>query len=110
MKIASRVMFSIANFFTWIEVLICISGLIVVPLMMNGVIKNTTSYTNQDFVAVIISLAIILFFSLILIGMVRIAKARGSSVAWDILFLFLGILSGNIFYILGGIFGMFAIE
>lgn len=110
MKVASRVMYTIANFFTWIEVLVCITGIIVIPLMMSGVITNNTGYSNQYLQSAVITLAFVLFFSLILIGMVRIAKSRESSVFWDILFLFLGIITGNIFYILGGIFGMFSLS
>lgn len=110
MKVASRVMYTIANFFTWIEVLVCIAGIIVIPLMMSGVITNNTGYSNQYLQSAVITLAFVLFFSLILIGMVRIAKSRESSVFWDILFLFLGIITGNIFYILGGIFGMFSLS
>lgn len=110
MKVASRVMYTIANFFTWIEVLVCITGIIVIPLMMSGVITNNTGYSNQYLQSAVITLAFVLFFSLILIGMVRIAKSRESSIFWDILFLFLGIITGNIFYILGGIFGMFSLS
>lgn len=110
MKVASRVMYTIANFFTWIEVLVCITGIIVIPLMMSGVITNNTGYSNQYLQSAVITLAFVLFFSLILIGMVRIAKSRDSSIFWDILFLFLGIITGNIFYILGGIFGMFSLS
>ena len=110
MKVASRVMYTIANFFTWIEVLVCITGIIVIPLMMSGVITNNNGYSNQYLQSAVITLAFVLFFSLILIGMVRIAKARESSVFWDILFLFLGIITGNIFYMLGGIFGMFSLS
>ena len=110
MKVASRVMYTIANFFTWIEVLVCITGIIVIPLMMSGVITNNTGYSNQYLQSAVITLAFVLFFPLILIGMVRIAKSRESSIFWDILFLFLGIITGNIFYILGGIFGMFSLS
>ncbi len=110
MKVASRVMYTIANFFTWIEVLVCITGIIVIPLMMSGVITNNNGYSNQYLQSAVITLAFVLFFSLILIGMVRIAKSRESSIFWDILFLFLGIITGNIFYMLGGIFGMFSLS
>ena len=37
------------------------------------------------------------------------SKAKGSSKAWDVLFIVLGVLGANIFYILGGIFGLVAI-
>ena len=40
--------------------------------------------------------------------MVRRAKGKNTSKAWDVLFLILGILGGNFFYILGGIFGIVA--
>ena len=108
MKVASRVMYSIANFFNWIVVLTCIAGIVVLPMVMCGVIKNTTQYTNSQLLATVIYLAITLFFTFIVISMVRIAKHRGSSKGWDFLFVILGILSMNIFYVLGGIFGLFA--
>ena len=81
-----------------------------VPLMMRGIVRNDTGLANADLMRVLIAFSIALFFSLLLIMMVRIAKARGSSKAWDFLFIILGILSGNIFYILGGIFGLFALN
>ena len=52
--------------------------------------------------------AVVLISAIIIIAMVRRAKARGTSKAWDVLFIILGALSSNIFYILGGIFGLFA--
>ncbi len=108
MKVASRVMYSIANFFTWIEVLACIAGIVVIPLIMSGIIQNNTGYDNVYLLGMVISLSVVLLFSLLLIGMVRVAKRRGSSAAWDVLFILLGIFGFNIFYILGGFFGLFA--
>ena len=110
MGAASRVMYSIANFFTWIVVLCCIAGIIFFPLTMAGVIANYTSVPTGSLGGYLAYLIVTLIFSLIAISMVRIAKARGTSKAWDILFIILGVLSANPFYVLGGIFGLFALS
>ena len=110
MGVASRVMYSIANFFTWIIVLLCVAGVILLPLAMTGIIENTTGSSNTELLAATIYLGVVLVFSIISISLVRIAKKRGTSKGWDLLFIIIGILCGNIFYILGGIFGIFAIR
>ena len=110
MKVASRVMYTIANFFTWIEVVFYILSIIMVPLMMGGMVRNDTGLGNADLMRGLIAFSIALFFSIVLIMCARVAKTRGSSKAWDFLFIILGILGGNIFYVLGGIFGLFAWE
>ena len=106
MQKASAIMYSIANIFNWI-VLICavigivfsiLGGLNVVPeAAAAGLGFGTLAY----FIIVLIS-------AMIIIAMVRKAKAKGTSKGWDVLFIILGVLSTNIFYILGGIFGLFA--
>ena len=108
MEKASRVMYSIAEFFTWILLLSCIAGITVFSLMLTGVIQNTSDYRTAGLIGAIIYLSIVLFFAFITILMVRRAKASNSSKGWDFLFLILGIFSGNIFYVLGGIFGLVA--
>jgi hypothetical protein len=64
-----------------------------------------TTYLN---VGGIVGYSIILIVAIITIAMVRRAKAAGSSKGWDVLFLILGIIGANIFYFLGGIFGLVA--
>ena len=110
MGTASRVMYSIANFFTWIIVITCLAGIVVFPLMMVGIIDNTSGYSSASLIGVVVYLVIVLIFSLIAISMVRIAKARGTSKGWDLLFVIIGVLAGNIFYVLGGIFGLLALR
>ena len=107
MEKASAVMYSIANFFTWIIVLLCIVGIVFTSLDIAGVMAIFTEgdYSN---ITSLVALIVLLIVSLITIAMVRRAKAKGSSKAWDVLFLILGIVGGNIFYILGGIFGIVA--
>ena len=105
---ASKVMYTIANVFTWIVVLGCVAGLVLFPLVITGVIENTTGNTNTQLIGYIIYLSFVLFFSILAISMVRMAKKSGTSKGWDFLFIILGILGGNIFYLLGGIFGMIA--
>lgn len=108
MEKASRVMYSIANFFTWIVVLICIAGIVLFSLALTNVIPNTTGYGSAELIGSIIWLSVILVVALISIWMVRMAKKKGTSKGWDILFIVIGVLSSNIFYILGGIFGLVA--
>ena len=108
MEKASRVMYSIANFFTWLLLLLCATGIVLFSLMFAGIIPNTSGYEGATLIGAIVYLSIVLFFSFITILMVRRAKAQGSSKGWDVLFLIFGILGGNIFYVLGGIFGLVA--
>ena len=65
-----------------------------------------------DFLGIgtLIYFIIILIGSLITIWMVRRAKDSNSSKGWDVLFLILGLIGGNIFYVLGGIFGLVAVR
>ena len=108
MEKASRVMYSIANFFTWILAILAIAGIVICSLMMANVIPvegDIAAYAN---IGGIVYFAIILIVALITIAMVRRAKAQGSSKGWDVLFIILGVLGANIFYILGGIFGVIA--
>ena len=108
MEKASKVMYSIANFFTWVLVIICIAGIVIFSLMIPGIIPNTSGYNGAGLIGAIIYLSIVLVISLITIAMVRRAKADNSSKGWDFLFIILGVLGGNIFYVLGGIFGLIA--
>ncbi len=109
MERASRVMYSIANLFSWIIVICCIAGIVISSLVLANVIKDMP---DIPFVGSggIVYFAVVLVFSLIAITLVRIAKDRRSSKGWDVLFIVLGVLGNNIFYILGGIFGVIAIR
>ena len=109
MERASRVMYSIANFFSWIIVICCIAGIVISSLVLANVIKDMP---DIPFVGSggIVYFAVVLVFSLIAITLVRIAKDKRSSKGWDVLFIVLGVLGNNIFYILGGIFGVIAIR
>ena len=108
MEKASRVMYSIANFFTWILAILAIAGIVICSLMMANVIPVEGEIAAYANIGGIIYFAIILIVALITIAMVRRAKAQGSSKGWDVLFIILGVLGANIFYILGGIFGLIA--
>lgn len=108
MEKASRVMYSIANFFTWIVVLVCIAGIVICSLMVAKVIPTEGEIAQYANIGGIVFLAIVLIVSFITIAMVRRAKAQGSSKAWDVLFIIFGVLGWNVFYILGGIFGLVA--
>ncbi len=107
MEKASRVMYSIANFFTWILAIIAIVGIVFCGLNIGHVtIPNVD--LSQFSVGMLVYLAIILIIALITIAMVRRAKKQGTSKGWDVLFLILGIFGANIFYFLGGLFGLIA--
>ena len=108
MERASKVMYSIANFFTWILVIISIVGIVFAVLGIVGVIAMEGDLAALAGIGTIVYLAIILVVGLITIAMVRRAKANGSSKGWDLLFMILGIIGGNIFYFLGGLFGLIA--
>ena len=108
MEKASSVMYSIANFFTWIVVVLSIAGIVICSLMIAKVIPAEGEIAQYANISGIILFAIILIVSFVTIAMVRRAKAKDSSKGWDILFIVLGVLGWNIFYILGGIFGLVA--
>ena len=108
MERASKVMYSIANFFTWILVILSIVGIVFAVLGIVGVIAMEGDLAALAGIGTIVYLAIILIVGLITIAMVRRAKANGSSKGWDLLFMILGIIGGNIFYFLGGLFGLIA--
>ena len=104
---ASAVMYSIANFFTWILALLSIAGIVFCSLNIAHVtIPNFD--ISQFTVGTLVYFIIILLVALITISMVRRAKKKGTSKGWDVLFLILGIIGANIFYFLGGLFGLIA--
>lgn len=105
MEKASAVMYSIANFFTWLLVIIAVAGIVFAGLNLAGI--NLPDQLKFG-VGHIVYLVIILIVAFITIAMVRRAKAKGTSKGWDVLFLVLGIIGGNIFYFLGGLFGLIA--
>lgn len=109
MERASRIMYSIANFFTWIIAICAVAGIVLTSLAMAGIINNDF---NIPFIGVggIVYYAIVLIVALITITLVRIAKDKRSSKGWDVLFIILGVLHWNVFYILGGIFGLCAVR
>ena len=108
METASKVMYSIANFFTWIIVILCVAGIVFSSLYMADVLVSKGQFVLD--IRSLISSIVVLIVSLITIWMVRRAKDSKSSKAWDLLFLILGIFGGNIFYVLGGIFGLIAVR
>ena len=107
MERASRVMYSIANFFTWIVVIFAIAGIVFSSLAIVGKLGEGFNVLG---VGTLVYFIILLIISLVTIAMVRRAKAKDSSKLWDVLFIILGFLGNNIFYILGGIFGLVAVR
>lgn len=107
MEKASRVMYSIANFFTWVVVILIIALIVFTSLGMANVIPELKDLPLAN-VGGIVYYALVLIFSLVSIFLVRIAKNKNSSKGWDVLFIVVGVLSWNVFYVLGGIFGVIA--
>ena len=110
MEKASRIMYSIANIFNWIAALCAIALIVLCSLAIAGVLP--ADYNPQGMLGwgYLVYAIVILIACIIIIAMVRRAKASGSSKGWDVLFIILGVFSGNIFYILGGIFGLIAVK
>ena len=106
METASKVMYSIANIFNWIMLVLCILGIVFTSLSLAGALGDFKVAGAS--IAYIIVLAIVLLSCIITIWLVRMAKKKGSSKGWDVLFIVLGILDWNIFYFLGGLFGLIA--
>ena len=101
---ASAVMYSIANFFTWIVVICSVAIIVFSILAITNVMPDLRA--SGFGTGYLIYAIVVLIVSLITIWMVRKAKAKGTSKGWDVLFIVLGVLGWNIFYILGGIFGL----
>lgn len=107
MGVASRVMYTIANVFTWIIAIFCIAGIVFSSFAIVGFMANEIDLSHLG-VGTLVYFIILLIISLITISLVRIAKRKGTSKGWDVLFLILGIIGWNIFYFLGGLFGLIA--
>lgn len=107
MEKASAVMYSIANFFTWILALCAIAGIVFSALALAGVQVGSLDMSQLG-VGSLIWCVVILIVALITISMVRRAKTAGTSKAWDVFFMICGIIGANIFYFLGGLFGLIA--
>ena len=100
MEKASRVMYSIANIFNWILLVLAILGITFAILGGAGVTDTGFGYSYLAYFIVVF------IFALIAILMVKKAKAKNTSKGWDIFFIIIGVFESNIFYILGGIFGV----
>ena len=74
---------------------------------MAHVMKSTDAFGSTKLLVYYI---ITLIVALVEIALVRVAKGKNTSKGWDILFIVLGVLGSNIFYILGGIFGVIAVR
>lgn|SRR5574344_643009 len=104
---ASKIMYKIANVFNWIVVVISLLAIVFSILGMCGVnLGDTKLDTNVGFGTSLFGAIWLFVFAVVLIILTRIAYKSGSGKGWDILFLILGILDGNIFYFLGGLFGL----
>lgn len=106
MENASKVMYKIANVFNWIALVAGLALAVVGLLIGVNVITPDTVSDPDAWIAVMVAGIWFFAFSLLLIILTRIAYKKNSSKGWDILFLILGFLGGDIFYVLGGIFGL----
>jgi uncharacterized membrane protein YhaH (DUF805 family) len=106
MENASKIMYKIANVFNWIELVLGAILAIVAILMGANVIKPDASSDPNGWIALLIVAIWFVAIALILILLTRRAYKAGTSKAWDICFLILGVISGDIFYFLGGLFGI----
>ena len=97
---ASAVMYSIANVFNWIILILSVVGIVF------SILGGLHVYESGFGWGYLVYFIIVFLVALVTIAMVRRAKAKGSSKGWDILFIVLGVIDFNVFYILGGIFGL----
>ena len=110
MEKLSKIFYTIANIFNWIMAFICIAMIAFGVLALVGVIPNGGDALKYGSIGTIVFFSIVLIICLITIAMVRRAKDSNSSKLWDILFIIFGFFEWNIFYILGGIFGLIALR
>lgn len=106
MERASRIMYSIANIFTWVLAILSILGIVLSVLAITKTVQDVD--LSAFGTASLVYFIIVLVVAILTITLVRIAKNKNSSKGWDVLFLILGILGDNIFYFLGGLFGIIA--
>ena len=106
MSKASAIMYSIANIFNWISLILAVLGIVLSILGGLNVFPDAAAAGLGW--GTLVYFIIMLISAIIIIWMVRRAKANGTSKLWDVLFIVLGVLSSNIFYVLGGIFGLIA--
>ena len=86
MEKASRIMYTIANIFTWILVGASILGIILSSLALLHIMKPTEVFGTVNTITYYV---VVLVVALITIYLVRIAKAKNTSKGWDILFMVL---------------------
>jgi lysylphosphatidylglycerol synthetase-like protein (DUF2156 family) len=111
MEKASRIMYKIANIFNWIELvcgIICIVAGIIVLTGAAASANVPAAFASLGKSGMLIVGIWMVIISVVLIVLTRLAYAKGSSKGWDILFIVFGVLNDNVFYILGGIFGLVA--
>ncbi len=107
MERASSVMYSIGNFFTWLLAIVSIVGIVFCGLNLAHVNIPNVDISGLT-VGNLVYFSIVLLVAIFTIGLARRAKKQGTSKGWDLLFLILGIIGANIFYFLGGLFGLIA--
>lgn len=106
MEKASKVMYTIANIFTWVIAVLAIFGIVFSALRVANV--NLDVDMSRFNTGTLVYFIVLLLVSILTIVLVRIAKDDRTSKMWDVLFLIIGIIGGNIFYFLGGLFGLIA--
>ena len=107
MEKASKVMYSIANIFNWFFAILALVSIVISSLALAHVLPADMD-TSGIGVPTLVWSIFAFILAIIVIFMVRRAKKAGTSRAWDIFFLVVGILQLNPFYVLGGIFGIVA--
>lgn len=108
MERASRVMYTIANVFNWVLAALYAILIVCAILGMTGAVEDMPADVAKA--GSLAYFIVGLIVALVTICLVRIAKDKHSSKGWDILFIVLGAINGNVFYILGGIFGLVAVR
>jgi uncharacterized membrane protein HdeD (DUF308 family) len=113
MEDASKVMYKIANVFNWLALVLGVLFIILSIVFFANPNTPVNGQTDPESVTAIAVTFLVLgiwwiILPLVLIFTTRRAYAKESSQNWDIVFLILGILSGSLFYILGGAFGIAA--
>ena len=108
MEKASKVMYSIANIFNWILLIASVALIVFSALAMANVYNPKLEGDVTLGVGTLIYAIILFIIAWVVIALVRKAKKSGTSKFWDILFIVIGVIEFNIFYFLGGLFGVIA--
>ncbi len=111
MKTAARIMYTIGLIFSWIALLLLGVSVVLSGLLVGGVVQAQEELPYPPTTLLVISIVFLVIYILVIVLGTRARRAIGNNqvnIAPHILCLVMGAVSGDLFYFLGGIFGLVA--